>query len=382
MKKICMIGAYPPPINGMSVAIECLSEAQSLKDQFSIYKVDFAVKNQLTGLREILYKIYFNIDHMFQFKKLIANSNFDIFYLNMSTSNRGSNRDILLTNIIQKYAPCAKLVLHHHGGSFQSFYEGCSKWRKRRVKAYLDAADIVIALTETLSYMFKGVVDNAKMRIVSNCVKDSERLSSEQIDKKLTLIIQKEFFNFVYLSNMIKSKGYMIVLETAKALKENNEKYKVKFIFAGAFRSDRDKNEFEEYIRQNQLEGIVEYRGVVQGEEKVHLLFQGDVFILPTKYPLEGQPISILEAMAAGMPIITTDQGGISDIVKDGINGKVLKEVTASCVASAILSLINNKNLMQRMGKNNIDEVNEKYLEKYYVKNMISIFQKVINDEK
>ena len=64
--------------------------------------------------------------------------------------------------------------------------------------------------------------------------------------------------------------------------------------------------------------------GIVGGEQKKELLKKCYIFALPTRYPNEGQPISILEAMGNGMFIITTDHAGIPDIVKDGVNGIVI----------------------------------------------------------
>lgn len=373
-----MIGAFPPPVNGLSMAFETLAEADEMREQFHIVKVDFAVKKQFIGVREILYKIYFNLRLLFRLKKQVKNSHFDIFYLNLSTSIRGSNRDIMLVKMMKRYSPDSKLVLHHHGGSFQSFYEGCSTWRKKKVRACLNRADIIIVLTKKLSCMFWGLIDDAKIQVVSNGIKGEEQLDKELLNKKLSAIHEKDCLNIVYLSTLIESKGFMEVLKSAELLKKGKRACKIHYIFAGAFRKKDMQDKFWKYIEEHKLKEMVEYRGVVRGEDKKKLLYQGDIFVLPTMLH-EGQPISILETMAAGMPIVTTDQGGITDVVKDGINGKILKEVSSVCIADAITLLIDNKMLIERMARNNVNEVEQRYLEKYYIKNMIDIFQKVLD---
>lgn len=87
------------------------------------------------------------------------------------------------------------------------------------------------------------------------------------------------------------------------------------FDFAGKFFEDSEKEYFDSYVKENKLEEYITYHGIVGGESKRNLLKECYIFALPTRYPNEGQPISILEAMGNGMFIISTDHAGIPDIV-------------------------------------------------------------------
>ena len=98
------------------------------------------------------------------------------------------------------------------------------------------------------------------------------------------------------------------------------------FDFAGKFFEDSEKTYFESYVKDNKLEEYVTYHSIVGGEAKRSLLKECYIFALPTRYPNEGQPISILEAMGNGMFIITTDHAGIPDIVEDGVNGVMMRD--------------------------------------------------------
>lgn len=104
------------------------------------------------------------------------------------------------------------------------------------------------------------------------------------------------------------------------------EEKKYHFDFAGKFFEESEKEYFECCIKENKLEEYITYHGIVGGKEKRELLKKCYIFALPTRYPNEGQPISILEAMGNGMFIITTDHAGIPDIVEDGVNGIVCKD--------------------------------------------------------
>ncbi|MFS2168546.1 hypothetical protein, partial [Variovorax sp. Varisp62] len=84
------------------------------------------------------------------------------------------------------------------------------------------------------------------------------------------------------------SKGYPKVLEMAKLEKERvaigGEK-RFHFDFAGKFFEESDREFFERYIKENQLEEFITYHGVVEGQDKRNLLKRGDIFILLTNYP-------------------------------------------------------------------------------------------------
>lgn len=379
MRNLCMIGAFPPPINGSAIAFETLAEANEIKSKFKIYKINFMEKKHFTGKREIIYKMFLNLHLISTFRKLVIKESIDIFYLCLSTSNRGSIRDSIIVDIIKRNAPSAKLIVHHHGGSFKSFYEGSSPRKKKIIKKYLNYADRVIVLTEKLSLMFKDIVPECKVKIVSNAVRDCDRLDNKRLDDKFALLKQKKCINIIYLSNMIKSKGYIKVLDAAVLLKKDD--LKVNFTFAGEFKKSKEKDTYYQYIKKSHLENDVSYIGSVDGMDKKNLLFKGDIFVLPTLYPHEGQPISILEAMASGMPVVTTAQGGISDVIRNGINGIIVEECTSEQISYAIKYLVHNRDYIEMIGRNNIKEVEQKYVEKIYIQNMISIFMETAENE-
>ena len=97
-----------------------------------------------------------------------------------------------------------------------------------------------------------------------------------------------------------------------------------------------------------------------------------DVFVLLTRYPNEGQPISILEAMGNGMVVITTDHAGIPDIVEDGVNGFLCRSKDENIVveANAILNHVS----CEKIGRNGRERVVEQYLQSRYIANMKQVF--------
>lgn len=213
------------------------------------------------------------------------------------------------------------------------------------------------------------MIDNDKIFVVENCVDDQYLLTNQEIEEKLAVLENKEVLHVLWLSNFIRSKGYPFVLEMAKAEKERVDaggEKRFHFDFAGKFFEDSEKEYFESYVKDNKLEEYVTYHGIVCGEAKRKLLKECYIFALPTRYPNEGQPISILEAMGNGMFIITTDHAGIPDIVSNE-NGIVLKKVDT--IGNVYKQLCNyDRNRFYSICKNNVFIVEEKYTQKRYTK--------------
>ena len=76
-------------------------------------------------------------------------------------------------------------------------------------------------------------------------------------------------------------------------------------------------------IKNHNINDKIRYFGIANYNEKRSLLLSADVLALPTKYPVEGQPISIIEGMAAGLPIISSDKGVIPEMISG--NGLIKK---------------------------------------------------------
>jgi glycosyltransferase involved in cell wall biosynthesis len=113
-----------------------------------------------------------------------------------------------------------------------------------------------------------------------------------------------------------------------------------------------------------------DYLGVVYYQEKKELLDWSTIFVLPTFYKMEGQPISILEALSTENVVIATDHAGILDIIKNKTHGYIVKPRDSVSILDSFLYLNSNKGKISEIGKNN---------KKYFTKNFtIEIFSKEI----
>lgn len=359
-KKICFIAQFPPPMHGLSKAVETLYYSQ-LSNIYEFEKAD--IKNNK--------KILSNLIRIWKSKA-------DLFYFTISQTKGGNIRDLLILKLLSLKKK--KCLIHLHGGYYRKLVDNdLPRWQKKINYNAISNLDGAIVLSDSLKSIFQGMILNEKIFVVPNCVDDQFLMSDDEFNRKLKVVKDKNVLNVLYLSNFIKSKGYPEVLELAKKEKErceSGEKKRLHFNFAGKFFGEEEENFFFDYIKRHNLQDYVTYHGVVIGEQKKILLMQSDIFILLTNYSNEGQPISILEAMGNGMVIVTTNHAGIPDIVKDGINGLIVDK-TQKTTTNIIESIAVLENNFESIMRTNRIECLSLYREIQYLNNIDKIFKQI-----
>lgn len=355
-KKICFVAQFPPPIHGLSKAIDTLYNSE-LNEEFQFTKID-------TSDNKRFFKTIFFL--------LINNS--DLFYFTISQSKFGNLRDLIILKILRLLNK--KCVIHLHGGYYRHLVDyDLNRWQRKINYNEIKRIEGAIVLSDSLKEIFEGMIDERKIFVVPNGVDKQYLISSIDYQKKLRNINQKKEKHILYLSNLIRSKGYPKVLEMAKLEKNRCFEMDAKnplvhkrfhFDFAGAFFDEKEKKYFFSFIKENELQDFVSYHGIVNGEQKKDLLMSSDIFVLLTRYPNEGQPISILEAMGNGMVVISTNHAGIPDIVKDGVNGIIFKESDGLEKLFIEIDKLNFETIIV----NNRNAVLENYLQEKYIGNM------------
>ncbi|WP_336776023.1 glycosyltransferase family 4 protein [Paenibacillus sp. MMO-58] len=358
-KKVCFIAQFPPPIHGLSKAVDTLYNSY-LSDEFEFERIN------ITNNKNFFGNLY-----------LIWKSNASLFYFTISQTKAGNIRDLIILFLLKLQRK--KCLVHLHGGNYRKLIDNELKsWQRKINFSIIKKLEGVIVLGPSLRSIFQGMINEEKIHLVPNCVDDEFLMSENQYKEKIVALENKEVLDILYLSNFIKSKGYPEVLEMAKLEKErviSGEIKRYHFNFAGEFFTDSDLEYFENYIKNNDLQSFVTYYGVVSGQSKKELLEKCDIFVLLTRYPNEGQPISILEAMGNAMVIVTTDHAGIPDIVENEINGIVTYNSSVKEVFNKILEMDPHKHCS--ISKNNREMVKTFFVQSCYLSNMERIFKSI-----
>ena len=356
MNSICFLAQFPPPMHGLSKAVETLYHSR-LKEKYHFEKID------ITNNKRILHSLL-----------ALMKSKNDIVYFTPSQTRGGNLRDLLFLKVIQWRKK--KCIVHIHGGYYRHLIDhDIPAWQRRMNYHAVEKLAGGIVLGHSLHGVFEEMLPNDKIFVCPNCVDDA--FIAPSVDDKISkMLVEGGKLHILYLSNFIESKGYREVLQLARMAQERGDGNKFVFHFAGKFFETTEEKFFNSHSKD--LDNVV-FHGVVGGKNKVDLLNQCHIFSLLSRYPNEGQPISILEAMGNGMAIITTDHAGIPEIASHDNGFTCSKQhIDVNEIYQYLLDCYEHRGKLAVVCRLNHQEVKEKYTEKKYIDNMDKIFEMII----
>lgn len=205
----------------------------------------------------------------------------------------------------------------------------------------------------TFSRALGGIVLGKSMKWDVNYFLPDDKLVYVPNGIPYKAIIAKKAYNeiiqILYLSNLIPTKGPFEVLKAAKIVTQRQQN--VRFILAGADMSKSFTHKLKSYIDKEGLKKYVSMPGLVIGEQKNLLFRTSDIFVFPTYFEREIFAMVNVEAMSWGLPVISSFEGAIPEIVQDGITGFLVDPKSPEAIANKILILANNLDLRKKMGK-------------------------------
>ena len=243
--------------------------------------------------------------------------------------------------------------------SFSSFINPTlnrgSRDRSKGLKKYiidhsLSRAFGAIILGDRLKGDIDPFVPRNRLFVLPNAVPD--------IDPNKIGSIVKFPIQILFLSNLIPSKGPMEFLKLAKAISKKDSN--VKFVLAGPRRSEQFYKLLMNFIQNENLKDKVKVTGPLYGKEKEEVFQKSSIFVFPTYYEKETFGLVNIEAMQWGLPVITTNEGAIPEVVRHEINGYIVNPHDLEKLTAYTLTLVKNEELRTKMGKAG-REMYEKY---------------------
>ena len=180
----------------------------------------------------------------------------------------------------------------------------------------------------------------------------------------------------LFLSNLIESKGIYVFLDACKILNEKGYKFVCDFI--GGETTEINRAVFDNAVKERVLDKYIAYQGPKYGNEKEEYWKAADVFVQPTYE--DCFPLTIVEAMQHGKPVVSTDEGAIPDLVVDGLNGFVCERRNVDSLANALEILLADNDLRVKMGVEGYNQYKSKYTLKVFEQNMNNIFNEILKN--
>ncbi len=360
MKSILFIGPFPEPTTGVSLANQVLAENIKRHQEIKVQKINtsFAKFDEKLGAFSFS-KLLFYLRLNFYAYKIIKSN---IVYITPGQTFFGVLKYALFicgTKLLNK-----ELIVHVHGNHLGKEYSLLSGLKKQVFKTLLSCTSKGIVLSESLIGNMSPFIPFSKIFILYNFVEDYLFEDKSILIKKS----KEKGIRIFFLSNLMEEKGIFNLLEALLKLEEDGFNYEAKI--AGNI-DDTHKERILSYFKKLKH---TKYIGVVSGQKKKDLLLWGNVFILPTFYTMEGQPISILEAMATANLVITTKHAGIPDVFENDVNGFYINKQDPESIVDKIKKANNNTNIAEKIRQTNFLTA----IEKYKTINFIEGFKDII----
>ncbi len=248
------------------------------------------------------------------------------------------------------------IVFHLHGGGFARFYEReCTPLQRRIVRSFLDNAACIITVSERWQGWMRSITRNPRVVSIPNPVALPQNAPAERSDALVAFVGRIEG-----------AKGIFDLIEAV------NE---VRATIPGVRLECAGDGDIEAALRHVAVRGIrpnVHFTGWVSPRRREELLARATVFVLPSH--AEGMPMSLLEAMAAGCPVIATNVGGIPDVVTDGVNGLLVPAGDRDALALALHRLLVDRTLAEGLGREARETIRRRFTTEHAVERLDQIY--------
>ncbi|MEM6325763.1 MAG: glycosyltransferase [Bacteroidota bacterium] len=237
-----------------------------------------------------------------------------------------------LATVVSPLGRRAIVAVVHHGDFHQLFSSPATRTSALRLVRRLSG---IVFNTPGLAERCAPWVPDEKRFVCPNTTSAHTHLSDEAFRARRTERTDGSPIRLLYLSGMIPSKGYLDVLETVGVLCQRG--VAVRATFAGRWPNANAEAAFQARTEALGVTSVVEHLGGVSDRYAVRELYlNADAFVLPTTYPTEAHPLTIMESLNAGTPVIATAHASIPEMIEDGRSGLLIPPHAPSALADAV----------------------------------------------
>ena len=259
-----------------------------------------------------------------------------VLWTSASPTPLGHLRDLL--TVLPAFRPPQRVYAVVHWGRFDRlFTSALTRWTARRL--LVPRVDGFVFLSDGLSARCAAWIPDHKRHVIPNTIDEAVRCTPAEVEaKQQSRLAARRRLRLLFFGNMIREKGYLDVLEAVRRL--HQEGVPVEAHFAGGWTSGADREVFQRRVAEGGLQNVVTHHGAVRDRAQAKRLYlEADVFLLPTFYPTEAQPLSIIEALSAGTPVITTSHAGIPEMVRHEREALLVPPRDPAAIAKAVQEL-------------------------------------------
>jgi glycosyltransferase involved in cell wall biosynthesis len=250
-------------------------------------------------------------------------------------------------------------LLHVHG-DFEGFYEACSRPARRLIRNVIARAALVLVVCDAWRLTLERISPQARIEVLPNAVAlPPLEGPARPADAPPTLF---------FLGDVIRTKG---IYDLARAFARIAGRFpRLQLVYAGA----GDLEEVRRLAARLELADRIQCIGWLEAPRKRAELAGATVFVLPSH--LEGMPMSLLEAMAWGLPAIATSVGGVPEVIDHNVNGLLVPAGDIDALAAAIARLMSEPGLRVRLGRAARETIASRFALAPTVERLIGIYRR------
>ncbi len=364
--KILFLIHLPPPVHGSSIIGKTIRVSETINKNFDCRYINLLASQNVaeSGKVSIRKILGFVVTWLRVFFTLVKHRP-QLCYLALTTTGTAFYKDILLVVLLKLLR--IKRVYHlHNKGVSQHLHNPINRLCYRYV--FKDTA--VILLSRHLYSDIQQFVPLGKVHICNNGIADERQKTK---GKRLEA---EKIVRILFLSNLIESKGVFVLLEACEILKKKEITFECVFIGG---EGDVTASRLNDLIQKKGLASQVFFQGKKYSVEKNQAFSEVDIFAFPTYYSKECFPLVLLEAMCYSLPVISTYEGGIPDIVEDSITGYLVPQKNVEALAEKLELLIKNPDLRQQMGAAGRRKYEQEFTLEIFEKKMVDILQLILS---
>ena len=298
MKKILFLIELPPPFHGITFINNVINKFFKDNENVIIHDVNFSNKINEIGIFSIN-KIIINFKIIFSSWKMIIFKNPKKIYFSLSMSRIGIIRDFIL--VLPSIILMRKRIIHLHGTTIFSVYKNSLLFKMLFNILSFNSTLIALCYAQKERLQNEIILNNkTTIEVIHNTVINDE----VEVKKSPHNII-----NLLYISNICEEKGIYNLIDSISDIDG------IILHIAGDFYYNEEEK-FYSIIRDKKISSKIEYYGFADEELKKKLFNKCHIFVLPSQLE-EGSPVSIIEAMSYGLPIIATNKGCIPEMINN-----------------------------------------------------------------
>ncbi len=312
-----------------------------------------------------------------------------VVFLLLSSSWVGFFRDVLL--IVTARLCRSRIFVQYRGGNFSDFYRSRSRWQQGIIRWGLQHVRRVFVQSEGLREQFRGIVPWERLGVLPNgiCI--------AAFPERRRKVAERTPYRLLFVGHIAFAKGFR---ELSRAYRQLVQEFPLELRVVGTrithrqvarsflplpwreyydTHADEIEAEIDRFLSQAAVHNV-RLLGIVSPSAVYEQMVEADLLVLPSYS--EGFSMAVLEAMAAGLPVVVTPVGALKELVVDGVHGKIVPVGDEEKLAAALRACLQQPEWMQQVGEHNRRVVAERYtLERVLARLEEEVWRAVWGDE-